>query len=120
MKYFNKQTGHLAEELAVRTLKNKGYKILKRNFSNRFGEIDIIAKDGETLVFVEVKAKMGTLFGLPEEMINNNKLKRVQNMALVYLKGKNVDCRIDVIAIVFSGKNQIQRLTHYENVTTFS
>ena len=116
MKTTNRETGRLAEELAVETLKEKGYQILENNFANRFGEIDIIAKDKNTLVFVEVKAKKGLDFGLPEEMISKQKLKRVQHMAVIYMKGKTLPCRIDVVAIVFSPTNDILRLNHYENV----
>ncbi len=116
MKFFNRKTGLLAEDLAAQVLSKKGYQILERNFSNRFGEIDIIAQDAKTLVFVEVKSKTGVDFGSPEEMINKNKLKRVQNMAAVYLKGKSVLCRIDVIAVILSSKQELIRLTHYENV----
>lgn len=60
MKNFNRQTGMLAENLAAEVLAEKGFQILERNFANRFGEIDIIAKDGDVLVFVEVKAKKGS------------------------------------------------------------
>lgn len=116
MKYFNRKTGSLAEDLAVEALKEKGYQILEKNFSNRFGEIDIIARDKKTLVFVEVKAKTGLDFGMPEEMINKQKLKRIQKMAFVYLNGKQLTCRIDVVAIVLSPTNDVLRLNHYENV----
>lgn len=120
MKYFNKKTGSLAEDLATQALKNKGYQILERNFSNKFGEIDIIAKEGDVLVFVEVKAKTGLDFGMPEEMITRNKLQRIQHMAAVYTNGKTTIesglCRIDVIAVVLSPTNETLRLTHYENV----
>ncbi len=116
MKSNNRQTGFLAENLSAAALQKKGYQILERNFSNRYGEIDIIAKDQDTYVFVEVKAKKGTDFGLPEEMINSYKLKRVQNMALIYLKGKNLPCRIDVMAVILSSTDELISLTHYENV----
>lgn len=116
MKTFNKQTGQLGEQIAVEALINKGYQILERNFHNKFGEIDIIAKDKEVLVFVEVKAKKGVEYGLPEEMINNGKLKRIQKMAYVYLEGKTLPCRVDVVAIVLSPADDILRLNHYENV----
>lgn len=116
MKQDNRKTGFLAEDLAVETLKNKGFKILERNFSNRFGEIDIIAKDKDVLVFVEVKAKKGVNFGLPEEMINHYKLKKVQKMAEVYMNGKTFACRIDVVAIILSETNELLHLNHYENV----
>lgn len=116
MKFNNRQTGRLAETLASKSLIEKGYHILKSNFSNRFGEIDIIAKDKDILVFVEVKSKIGTEFGLPEEMISPHKLRKVKHMATIYMKGEIVPCRIDVIAIVLSQEGNLVRLTHYENV----
>jgi putative endonuclease len=116
MKQLNRSTGRVGEDIAARALQDKGYTLLKRNFSNRFGEIDIIAKDKETLVFVEVKAKKGVEFGLPEEMVGRGKLTRVRNMATLYMKGEVVPCRIDVVAIVFGPDNDVIRLTHYENV----
>lgn len=117
MKKFNRQTGRIAEDFAARTLKEKGYQIVERNFSNRFGEIDIVAKDHEILVFIEVKAKIGADFGMPEEMISPGKLQKIRNMATVYMKGELIPCRIDVIAIVLNEDNRVVRLTHYENVT---
>src|SRR3989344_3197347 len=112
MKQFNRQTGKLAEDRAAEFLKKKHYRILERNFRNKFGEIDIIAKDGETLVFVEVKAKIGTDFGLPEEMVGRGKLQKIRNMATVYMNGENIPCRIDVVAIVLDENNDVTRLTH--------
>lgn len=116
MKFFNRQTGQLGEDFAVRALADKGYRILERNFSNKFGEIDIIAKDKEIYVFVEVKAKKGLDYGTPEEMINSGKLNRIKRMATSYMKGENLHCRIDVIAIVLSANNEVLSLNHYENV----
>jgi putative endonuclease len=117
MKQFNRKTGISGESIAARMLQDKGYTILERNFSNRFGEIDIIAKDKDTLVFVEVKAKTGVEYGTPEEMVGRGKLQRIRNMATLYMKGKLVPCRIDVVAIVLGENNDVVRLTHYENVT---
>lgn len=116
MKFFNKQTGFIGENLAAKELEKKDYEILERNFSNKFGEIDIIAKDKNTLVFVEVKTKTGVDFGLPEEMINPRKLFKIRNMAAIYMKGQNFPCRIDVVAIVLNENNEVTRLTHHENV----
>lgn len=116
MKQDNRKTGFLAEDLAVKALQDKGYKILERNFKDRFGEIDIIAKDKDVLVFVEVKAKKGIVFGLPEEMINSNKLRKIQKMAEIYIDGKTIPCRIDVVAIILSETNELLHLNHYENV----
>lgn len=116
MKTLNLYTGKLAEDLACDHLKKKGYLLVERNFRNRFGEIDIIAKNKDTLVFIEVKAKTGKDFGSPEEMINSKKLFKVRRMAEVYLNGKNSLCRIDVVAVVLGDNNNLIRLTHYENV----
>lgn len=116
MKQFNRQTGRSGESIAAAALEKKGYDILERNYSNKFGEIDIIARDRNTLVFVEVKTKIGEEFGSPEEMINPGKLARIRNMATMYLHGVSAPCRIDVMAIVLGDKNEVLRLTHYENV----
>ncbi len=124
MKSFNKQTGFIGEDLATEALKKKDYQILERNFSNKFGEIDIIAKDKtrsassgqDILVFVEVKTKKGEEFGSPEEMINTKKLWKIRNMANLYMNRNDLPCRIDVVAIVLSPTDEVLRLTHYENV----
>lgn len=116
MKMFNRATGRVGESFAEAALKNKGYTILEQNFGSKFGEIDIIAKDKDVLVFVEVKTKIGEEFGLPEEMVGPGKLQKIRHMATVYMKGKEIPCRIDVVAIVLDDKNTVIRLTHYENV----
>lgn len=115
MKTLNRATGLHAEGLAAQALLDKGYIILERNFGNKFGEIDIIAKDGEILVFVEVKAKKGTEFGLPEEMISRGKLQKIRNIGVTYMQ-KPLPCRIDVVAIVLDSNDELTRLTHYKNV----
>ncbi len=116
MKQQNRALGFLTESMAAQALINKGYEIIERNFSNRFGEIDIIARDKDTVVFVEVKAKTGVEFGLPEEMITSGKLSKIRHMATIYTDGKPIRCRIDVVAIVVNTQHEIVRLTHYENV----
>ncbi len=116
MKFFNRETGRLAEDLATQALRDKDYQILERNFANKFGEIDIIAKDKNVLVFVEVKAKKGEQFGTPEEMINPRKLWKIRSMANLYMRRNDLPCRIDVVAVVLSENNSVLRLTHYENV----
>ncbi|MBI3887924.1 YraN family protein [Candidatus Microgenomates bacterium] len=119
MKILNKQTGFFGEKLATEFLEKKGYEILKRNFSNKFGEIDIIARDKSVLVFVEVKTKRGEDFGTPEEMVGKGKLAKIRNMAAIFMGQSaswRIPCRIDVIAVVLSQDDILLRLTHYENV----
>jgi len=118
MKQNNKLTGKIGEDLAERELRHIGLTILERNYSTRFGEIDIIARDKETLIFVEVKTKIGNRFGTPEEMISRGKLYRVEKMANVYLTVNNLGnppCRIDVIAIVLNPDSSLLSLRHYPN-----
>lgn len=111
--------GWKGEQLALDYLLGEKFDLLKRNFSNKFGEIDLIMKEGETIVFVEVKTKIGDNFGLPEEMVSAGKLGRIRKMAEVFLieeKMWGCPCRIDVVAIVLGNKGEVIRLTHYENV----
>ena len=116
MKRENRNKGRRGEEEAAKLLIDKGYKIIERNWGNKFGEIDLIALDRDTLVFVEVKAKTGEEMGLPEEMVGRGKLNRIKHMAAIYLDGKEVLCRIDVVAVVYKKDGIILRLTHYQNV----
>jgi len=115
MKTLNKQTGKLGENMAAKFLEAKGYKILDRNYSTKFGELDIIALDSTTLVFVEVKTKTSDQFGSPEEMITPHKLHQIQNTAQSYLfsnPSPNLPLRIDAICINLETKT----IKHYENI----
>ncbi len=116
MKAFTRVIGKGAENTAARFLQEKGYTILEQNFGNKFGEIDIIAQDKDVIVFVEVKSKTGKQFGSPEEMVYPRKLSRIRRMATQYLQGKHLPCRIDVVAVVLGEGEEVERLTHYENV----
>lgn len=96
--------GKRAEELALNLLIKKGYIILERNFHSRFGELDLVAIDGDTLVFVEVKARTSRKFGLPEEAVTKLKLWKIKKTAEYYsathpLLPKKL--RIDVVALMF-------------------
>ena len=116
MKIYNKDTGAIGEQLAEELLTKKGYTVVKKNFSTRYGEIDLICQDGETVVFVEVKTKRGLDFGMPEEMYTRGKAERVKRMASVFLDGHETNCRIDMVAIVLGDNNEPERITHYPNV----
>jgi len=110
------KTGQKGEDEAVRFLSAKGYEILERNFYTRDGEIDIIAKDGETLVFVEVKAGRQLAFGDPETWVDLKKQQKIGLTAEVYLQSHNIenmDCRFDVVAVIFYSTGQ--HIKHIEN-----
>ena len=117
MKVWNRETGRIGEKIAEEFLTKKGFELISRNFSTRFGEIDLIMRDKGILVFVEVKTKKGLNFGRPEEMFTRNKYQKVKNMAIVYLKGREVKSRIDMMAVVLGPDNEPISVKHYENVT---
>lgn len=89
------------EEVAVKHLKKSGYKIIEQNYRLKVGEIDIIAKDKKTLVFVEVKYRQSKEFGTPGEFVTVQKQNKIIKTALMYLKQNNIesDFRFDVISI---------------------
>lgn len=106
-----KEFGDAGEDIAADFLKQKGYKIIERNYRYGHGEIDIIAEDDNTLVFVEVKTRKNLEFGYPELGITKSKQKQVRKIAEAYLYEKNIidtDCRVDVIAILNSPNNKPQ------------
>lgn len=98
----NLDTGNYGEDLACKYLQDQGYKILERNFRIRGGEIDIVAKDRDYLVFVEVKARFNHKYGPPLESITPWKIKALIKTAMFYVvknKCVNKPYRIDVVAI---------------------
>lgn len=99
----NLNFGKRGENAAADFLKRNGCKILKRNYRNKFGEIDIIAKDKDTLCFVEVKARSSLLFGLPQESVNIFKQNQMAKAALIFLKENKLleeKARFDVISVI--------------------
>ncbi|MFO7930479.1 MAG: YraN family protein [Thermodesulfobacteriota bacterium] len=98
----SRQFGRLGESLAVRHLKKNGYSILARNYCNRFGEIDIIARHKGVIVFVEVKARSSSGFGSSKAAVDRNKQKKISMTALGYLKeNRSMDAkaRFDVVCV---------------------
>jgi putative endonuclease len=96
------QTGKKGEDIAVAYLKNKGYRIIERNYKCLFGEIDIVAKDGDMVVFVEVKSRKSERFGDPQGAVGREKQKKISRISLTYLEEKHLypcDARFDVVAI---------------------
>jgi putative endonuclease len=94
--------GEKGETIAERHLKKKGYKILERNYRTKLGEIDIIAKDKKTIVFVEVKTRRSWQFGNPKGAVTPAKQRKISMVALQYLKTidrRNSRARFDVVAI---------------------
>jgi len=109
-----KALGIKGETLAVKFLKGEGYKIITRNYKTSIGEIDIIAKDKDTIVFVEVKTRSDEFFGQPFEAVNKRKRQKMKNLALLYLKKqkKEFPVRFDVLSIFYrdNGKREIEHI----------
>ena len=105
--------GSRYEKLAARYLEQKGMDILELNYRCRTGEIDIIARDGEYLVFVEVKYRSGASFGDPSEAVTAKKQERIRKTARYYLCARQLSddtpCRFDVAAVLGS---QIRLIKH--------
>lgn len=98
-----RQLGEQYETMAVQYLTKAGYRVLERNFRCRTGEIDIIAKDGEYLVFVEVKYRSGRTCGSPLEAVDHKKQQTIIRVAQYYMMkhgyATQTNCRFDVVAI---------------------
>ncbi len=104
-----KELGKKGEELALQFLKKRGYRIIGRNYVCKMGEMDIIAKEKDTLVFVEVKARTSTTFGPPQLAVNSAKQRQLSKVALNFLKEKHLEdvkARFDVVAILLRPKGE--------------
>ncbi len=102
------ELGKSGESVALAYLKKKKYHILKKGFRLFRGEIDIIAYDRSTLVFIEVKTRRSTHFGLPEESVTHSKQQQIKKIAQGFLTLNNlndVECRFDVLSLLFDGNN---------------
>ena len=96
------ELGRRGEEAAVRWLKRRGFRVVERGYRRLRGEIDIIARDGETLVFIEVKTRAGSAFGSPEESVTPGKASQIRKIAQAYLVDRGLGdppCRFDVLAV---------------------
>ena len=100
--FYKKLLGRAGEVKAEGFLKKKGLKILCKNYKNFFGEVDIVAMDGDTLVFVEVKTRSDDSFGTPAEAVTRKKQERYFKIATEYMLKNDIsdgNCRFDVVEI---------------------
>ncbi|HYB01907.1 MAG TPA: YraN family protein [Ktedonobacteraceae bacterium] len=113
--------GRTGERLAAEALISKGYCILERNFRCRHGEIDLVAEDGHDLIFVEVKARRGVSFGLPEDALTLRKQRKLMEVASYYLDlhaDADRSWRIDVVAVQFSDNGKLEEIRIYKHAVT--
>ena len=103
--YIYHEFGKMGEDIAANYLTKNNYKIIERNFRCKQGEIEIIAKERDEIVFVEVKTRSSCTYGRPSEAVNENKQKHITKAAKYYIylnKLENYYIRIDVIEVYFS------------------
>lgn len=112
----------IGESLAVEHLKARGCEILAQNYRAIRGEIDLIVRDGEFTVFVEVKTRRSLKFGVPQAAVTLKKQRQISKVALAYLQTQNLldaPCRFDVIAIHLSPQLKLLRLEQIESAFAF-
>jgi putative endonuclease len=113
--------GQTGERLAAERLVQCGYRILERNFRCRYGEIDIVAEDGDDLVFAEVKTRRGVAYGLPEEAVTARKQQKLIELALYYLDAhacSERSWRIDVVAVQLSSSGRFEEIRIYQHAVS--
>ncbi len=113
--------GRIGEEIAADFLEKKGYSILARNYRTPYGEIDLIVKQGDTVVFTEVKTRASNSLGPPEISITRRKLEHMRNAAEAYIQAATEhfgDWRIDVISVQMQANAAAPLIIHFENAIT--
>jgi len=115
-----KTKGLFGEQIATSYLTHKGYKIIERNATSRWGEIDIIAQKPEgTVAFIEVKCKTGLRYGKPYESVTFGKLKRLSKTIQFYVLKNHLlhsKLAIEVVSIQLNTDNSIENIQHFENI----
>ena len=112
----NKEIGNFGEDVACKYLLDNGIDIIKRNFYCRGGEIDIIAKDEDTIVFVEVKTRKSADFGTPGEFVDYRKQEKIAATALYYLGNNDTDMRFDVIEVLYKMCGDVPMVTEINHI----
>ena len=110
-----REIGELGEKLALQHLVKLGYRILATNWYYGHLELDIVARDGDELVIVEVKSRSGIRYEHPSEAVTNGKMKRIVEAADAYILENDLDLetRFDIITVIFFG--QVHELEHFKD-----
>ena len=113
--------GAIGEELARHHLEAKGYRVVATNYRCRWGEVDLIARDGPEWVFVEVRTRRNAAYGSPEESVTPAKARRLTLTAQDFLRQRvaapaNLEWRIDLVAILLGPNRRVLSINHLENI----
>jgi len=117
MTMMRRRHGQIGEAVAAACLGDKGYQIIERNYRCSLGEVDIIARDGRELVFIEVRTRSSSTFGTPQESIDKRKQLRMRRLAAYYLSRYGLErrpCRFDVVAIQLDRQEKVKRIEHIQ------
>ncbi|HBB03059.1 MAG: hypothetical protein US89_C0001G0024 [Candidatus Peregrinibacteria bacterium GW2011_GWF2_38_29] len=111
-------TCKIGEDIAEKYLISRGYKVLRKNFRKRFGEIDLIAEFRGKIIFIEVKTRKNNIFGEPEDSILKNKIRKIFGTGIAFMRenGLKNAFQIDIVSIKLNEYNMLKRLTHFKNV----
>jgi len=112
------ELGKKGEDIAAGFLEESGYKVTRRNYRIGHSDIDIIAQDNGTLVFIEVRTKSREDRGMPEETLTARKLRRMKKTAELYIAFNHYEgpARMDAVCIILDDSDSIKHLEHYEGV----
>ena len=118
MSDYRQKLGRWGEQLAAKYLESHGYKVLDRNWRCLRGEIDLVAEEGDVLVFVEVKTRRGREYGTPEEALTRTKAKRLLELGQHYMLERDledVEWRVDLVAVELDRQGKLLRFEHVPN-----
>ena len=118
MKSYNKDIGNYSEKIAERYLESKGYYILDKNFRNKFGEVDIICRKADLIIFVEIKSRYTNSYGSPLESVTCYKQNKILSTSKYYIykyKLYNYYIRYDVIELLLNNNNNSFKINHYKD-----
>ena len=122
-KFYKKLLGRLGELTTARFLKKKGYKIIDKNYTNKIGEVDLIALYGDLLVFIEVKTRSSTQYGNPSDAVDYSKQRKYvllcESYLLLHKEYKNKCVRFDVVEVLNGEINHIENAFYADDVTTY-
>ncbi|PKM82801.1 MAG: YraN family protein [Firmicutes bacterium HGW-Firmicutes-14] len=114
----NKALGSLGEELAAELIMTKGMEIIERNFRCKMGEIDLIARDKDEMVFIEVKTRTSYTYGYPQESIDRRKVAKLRSVAAYYLSVNRLadqKCRFDIYTVFMTREYTLENISVFKN-----
>ncbi|MFA6594236.1 MAG: YraN family protein [Candidatus Buchananbacteria bacterium] len=119
MSDYRVRLGKYGENLAAQFLTRRGYQVIEKNYYTQFGEIDLIARSGDEILFVEVKTRTADKTGLPETAVDLHKLRHLQKAARIYLNCRGWSCfwRLDIISVELNRATGTAKIKWFNNIS---